>query len=334
MRFSEIGSFNENYLNKKNTTAVNGIFVMLIIFSHYSQYAMFDGTYDWPYLVFKDHIRQMVVATFLFYSGYGMMEAIRKKGAGYINKLPAKFFRLLVRIWIALGLFVIFNAVMGIEYPVRRILLSFTLWDAIGNSSWYIFDILALYVLIFVSFKISLLAGQKLAGPIGIILVTLLTAGLIFALIACGKDTWWYNTLMLLPFGMFYSENRERIESIVLKNSLIYSLAIVAALGVYFFTLVRRENTLLMYTIWGLAFMTLMVLFTMKTEIYNPVLEWLGQHVFSIYILQRLPMLLLNEMGYIGRHKYICLVISIAATIPLAVIFDSLTDKLLIRKKA
>ncbi len=333
MRFSETETFNGNYLKKQNTGAINGIFVILIIFSHYSQYAMFDGTYDWPYFVFKDHIRQMVVATFLFYSGYGMMEAIRKKGAGYVNKLPSKFATLLVRFWIALALFIALNAVLGIEYPVRRILLSFTLWDAIGNSSWYIFDILVLYILIFISFKISLLTGKRYSGPIGIALMIALTAGLIFALIASGKDTWWYNTLALLPFGMFYSENRERIEAVLTKNSLTYSLAVLAAAGVYFFSLFRRENTLLMYTIWAIAFMMLVLLFTLKVEVYNPVLDWFGQHVFSIYILQRLPMIVLNEMGYIGRHKYMCLIIVIIVTIPMAIVFDSLTDRLLVRKK-
>ena len=72
----------------------------------------------------------------------------------------------------------------------------------------------------------------------------------------------------------------------------------------------------------------------MKVRIYNMILEWFGMHVFSIYILQRLPMILLDRTGLIDSHKYLCLIAVFALTIPLAIAFEKATDAVLNRKAA
>lgn len=74
VEFAPIGGFNHSYLDKKNTTVVNGIFTILVIFKHYSQYINFGGINNKAYLVLRNYMGQMIVAMFLFYSGYGMME--------------------------------------------------------------------------------------------------------------------------------------------------------------------------------------------------------------------------------------------------------------------
>ena len=71
---------------------------------------------------------------------------------------------------------------------------------------------------------------------------------------------------------------------------------------------------------------TNVVLVTMKIRVYNPVLEWFGKHVFSIYILQRIPMIILDRFGFIDGHKYMCLMAVFALTIPFALAFEKVTD--------
>ena len=66
-------------------------------------------------------------------------------------------------------------------------------------------------------------------------------------------------------------------------------------------------------------------------RIYNPVLEWLGTHVFSIYMLQRIPMIVLDHLGCIESHKYISLIVVFAVTLPMAVLFDKATGRILTR---
>ena len=67
---------------------------------------------------------------------------------------------------------------------------------------------------------------------------------------------------------------------------------------------------------------------TMKISLQNEILKFLGKHIFSIYIIQRIPMILLDHYGLSGRHKYVFLIVSFAITIAMALIFDFITGKI------
>ena len=71
-------------LNKEQTTCINGIFVLFVFLSHFGQYE----TMPWNNLLLA--IGQLMVAPFLFYSGYGIMEQIKRRGMVYIDDLPRK----------------------------------------------------------------------------------------------------------------------------------------------------------------------------------------------------------------------------------------------------
>lgn len=88
------GSFQKDYMEKSVTKNIKGIFVLLILFSHYTQYVTLRGAYDDAYLVLREHLNQMVVVMFLFYSGFGIMRSIQSKGINYIrNRLPERFLK-------------------------------------------------------------------------------------------------------------------------------------------------------------------------------------------------------------------------------------------------
>lgn len=76
---SKPGEFNKDYISPDGTLAIKGIFVALILLSHGKGYIELGGIYDEPYIALQNHLNQMVVAMFLFYSGYGMMESMKKK---------------------------------------------------------------------------------------------------------------------------------------------------------------------------------------------------------------------------------------------------------------
>ena len=58
-------------------------------------------------------------------------------------------------------------------------------------------------------------------------------------------------------------------------------------------------------------------------KVDNPILRWLGEISFSIYILQRLPMILMEHFG-LARYNLLFAVLSIALTLPLAWGFNKL----------
>jgi len=330
-RFSHDGGFLDDYMGKKNTTAINGIFVILIIFSHYSQYLTFEGVYDYPYLCLQDHLNQMVVATFLFYSGYGMMESIKRKGGEYVLKVPSKFIKLLIRFDIAVLLFWVLGNVflnLGFDYSRKNMILSFLSWSSIGNSNWYITAILGLYIAFFFSFLLLLAKNNLLTKTLCSIAFLGLAVVFVYIQISVGRPWYCYDTIILMPVGVLYSLLKEKIEAVVMHNNYVYLLTVLLVLGIYILSFFRRFDGIEMYSVWGMSFVAMVLLFTMKVSVYNSLLEWFGEHIFSVYILQRIPMTILDYYGFIDSHKYICLIIVIITTAFIAVVFEFFTDKL------
>lgn len=317
-------NFFDDYMSKPQTSAVNGIFTMLIFFSHISTYFKLTGTFDAPYASVKDYLSQLVVVSFLFYSGYGIMESVKKKGLGYVKSIPAKrFFKVLYHMDLAVLIFIAVNLVLGNKLTLSKTLLAFIGWTSLGNSNWYIFVVLALYLIVFVSFMIS--RGNKYVGTV---LTSVLTLALVIALKKAGKDTWWYNTALLYPTGMIFSLIKERFEKIVMKNDVFWfgsTLCIFIAYNVFEHF---RKSNFAFCTMWAIMFATLIVVITMKIKIGNAVLDWLGAHVFSVYMLQRVPMMILSKLGLAQSHRYIYVVLCLAITLALAALFDKLTGRI------
>lgn len=324
IKFAESNKFNTDYISPKSTTAVNGLFTILIFLSHSVQYIDLGGVLDKPYSTMKSNLGQMVVVTFLFYSGYGIMESIKKKGISYVRSIPTKrFFKVFYHMGLAVTLYVILNAALGIEYDTKRILLAYTGWTSIGNSNWYIFAVLVLYVITFISFLVF-----RKNHYLAVITVTALSTVYVYILMVYDIDSWCYNTVIMFSMGMWYSLLRDKIEKLVMKNELIYLIIGGSAVVLYYFVYLKRKGGIEWYTAWAIMFMALVILFTMKIKIGNRILDWFGAHVFSVYILQRIPMLILKHSGLHESHKYAFIVVSFFATIALAAVFDTVVAKL------
>lgn len=317
------GEVFDGYMSRENTGAVNGVFVLLIFLSHAAGYCKPDGLLDEAYLTFKNTMLQLVVVSFLFYSGYGMMESIRKKGREYVRSIPYKrFFKVYYRLFLSVCLFVLLNLAIGKNYGMKRTLLAFTGWSGIGNSNWYIFAVLVMYLIVFVSFLIF-----KEKHWLGVAAVTVLSAAFVVFQIRLDRNPWSYNTVMLFPAGMIFSLVRSRVDKIIRKNDSFWFLAVGVFLTAFIVCLYRLTN-IVFYSVWALSFMAVLVLTTMKIQIKNPILSWFGSHVFSMYMLQRIPMILLTHFGLNESHKYAFVAISFAATVFLSHFFELAVGKI------
>ena len=210
-------------------------------------------------------------------------------------------------------------------------MLTLVGWESVGNSNWYIFVILALYVVTYFAFLILKKKNNKATQLIGVIITTVISVAFVYILMKTKttKQSWWYNTLILYSLGMWYSYFKDKIEKVLMKNDLIFFAAsgvlVLAYLEAYN---MRSEYGIYSYTVWAVLFTLGIVMITMKVKITNPVLEWFGNHVFSVYILQRIPMILLSRYGVADRHKYEFMIASIIVTVLLAEIFDRCTGAL------
>ena len=323
MQVAKKDQFFAGYLSKEQTTAINGVFVLIVFLSHASTYVELSGPLDDAYLTLKGYLRQLIVASFLFYSGYGMLESIKKKGMAYVKSIPGRrFSQVLLHMEIAVALFLLTDLAIGKHFGLKTTLLSFTFWESIGNSNWYIFAILWLYLIVFVSFLVC-----RANLYVGTALTVALSLGYAFVMLRAGKDTWWYNTVVLYPLGMLWSLLKPQIEKLVMKNDISWFLCAGVVLVPYYFCFLRRDTHLAWYYLWGALFMVLLVLLTMKVRIGNDILTWFGSHVFSIYILQRIPMMVFTKLG-MADHRYSFITLSFLATLVLAVLFDTALAKL------
>lgn len=326
---SSANEFNKEYLSIENTKAVKGIFTLLIILSHSTQYISATGEYDKPYVAFGGFLGQMIVAMFMFYSGYGIVEAIAKKGFSYVKTMPTKrILRVLINFDFAVIIFLVLKLALGQQVDFSKLLPSLIAWENIGNSNWYIFAILVLYLLCFISYLFVGVSKRKWVLVVSTAVFTILTIGAVFAEMKIGKQSWFYNTMILFPLGCWYSVLKPYIEKLVMKNDIIYALiSTVVVGGALYFKNSLGSYGIEGYSAWGIAFTLMIVLFTMKFNINSKILLWFGDHVFSVYMLQRVPMIILHHFGFSQSHKYMFIVITVVATIVIAQVFDGLTSK-------
>lgn len=303
----------DSALSISQTTCINGIFVILVFMSHFCQYVDTSVIpYFQPFVFLQSHLGQLIVAPFLFYSGYGIMEQIKTKGKSYIDDIPRKR---AIRTWLhfslAVILFLIASCFMGEHHPFSQIILSFFAWESIGNSNWYIFAILFLYIVTYLGFKLT--SNRR----ISIVLVILLSCSYIVAMHYVKDGSWWYDTILCYPAGMVLSNNKESIK----KSLNIYAPIILFIITFIFYIF---KSNLIAHELLAIIFCLDIVLITTFIKIENSILLFLGKHTFKIYILQRIPMILLQKrIG--GGYAY--LILSLIVTIGLAVIFKNLERK-------
>lgn len=333
MRGAEIADshrFSKDYMSIERTNLIKGVFVLLVLLGHAAPYCKLDGALDQSYITLKEHLHQMVVSVFFLYSGYGMMKSILKKGYDYIKDIPLKrFLIVLLNFDIAVCLYLIVGAFLGQTFDGKTILFSLIGWESVGNSNWYMFAIFGLYILMFFSFILLRWCEKRGAIYVGTAIFTVLTMLFVMWEIRMGLPNWYYNTMILMPVGCWYALLQKPIEKFVMKNDYAYALVGVFLFVGYWLSYGNRwSGGIERYTIWALFFVAVVVFITMKVSFRSKVLSWFGEHVFSVYILQRIPMAVLSRCGLAAQNGYGFIIGVIVITIFLAMIFDYLVGKL------
>lgn len=167
------GMYHADYISQERTLPIKGIFVLLVFFRYSKDYFDFQNTLsDGMFLLLDGLSAQLIVAPFLFYSGYGIFESIKKKEREYIKGFPKKR---LLKTWahfaICVSCFLIYNLITDKHYSVTKILMSFIGWDSIGNSNWLMFDTFALYIIIY----LGMMPLKEPDSDIGLAVITTLS---------------------------------------------------------------------------------------------------------------------------------------------------------------
>lgn len=307
----------EEHLSKEQTCAVNGFFVLLVFLRHTVDYIPL-GPWDGIFAHINKELDQLIVVPFLFYSGYGIMRSIRSKGQQYVLGIPKnRLFKVWYHFAIAVALYWIVGLCLGKNYPALRVVLSFTGWDSIGNSNWYIFATLCMYAFTWISFMLL----PKKHGLAVALTVALSVAYIL--LMRSQKGIWWYDTAWVYPAGLVYGLYSDKLEK-HLTGTFPRLLALVLCAGCFAVSF-YLQDMLFFREAMAVCFALLVVSLTMLVKISNPVLLFLGKYTFEIYILQRIPMMLLKNCI---SNKYVYLIAGFAATLLIAVAFRKLLQRL------
>lgn len=326
---SKKNEFYGDYCSPKNTSTINAIFSILIFLSHAVPYINPTGVLDGPYLDFRAFHGQLVVVTYLFFSGYGIMESIKKKGTAYVKAMPVnRLFKLWYHFAIAVLLFTAVS--VGIaqkEYTFSRWLLSFTGLRSVGNSNWYLFATFTLYILVIISFLIF-----KKSKKAALVCMCVLTVGTVLFEMTVGKSKlgitiYFYNTMLCFPLGMVFSMLKPYFDKIFMKNDILWFFGFSASVLLFAYFSQNRNQNFPYYVLFTFFALAVIVFFMMKVNIRSSVLDWFGQHIFSFFIMQRIPMIILTHFGY-NKDVNFFIIVSFFGTVFLAVMFDAFTDKL------
>lgn len=325
--------FYTDYCSPKNTATANAVFSVLIFLRHATDYIeISNGALDSSYITIDRFLSQSVVVTYLFYSGYGIMESISKKGHNYVKKMPTdRFFKLWYHFAIMIAMFIVVCLIKQKDYTLDRYLLAFTGYTSIGNSNWYMFVTFALYIIVFVAFMIF-----RKSKILAVSSVFILTFG--FVMLEANVlelPLRFYDTIFCFPLGMLFSLIKPYIDKFIMKNDIIWLLVTSGAFALCMYGSQNRSEDVLFRILFMCTAPVVITLLMMKLQVRSSILDWFGNHIFSFFMLQRIPMLLLQHFNY-NNEPYLFIGLSFFATVFLATVFDEFTnklDKIIFKKK-
>lgn len=310
-----------DYMSINRTNAVKGIFLCMVFFSHIQGYTNFSNTYlDEPYLLVRKITGQCIVTMFLFYSGYGIMESIKKKGNDYINQIPRRrFLRVILLFDSAIMLFWLYRYFMGTHYSIKKMLLVLIGWDGIGNSNWYIFCVLWLYIFTYIAFKVF---HQYTKAVAGVAVLSVLYMAFL-SISQHGSEYWWYDTILCYTYGMLFSLYRKPIEQNINEDTRTWTFYLALFMLGFFAAYLHKNENIIIYEIYIFCFVAMTVVFTMRYVIDSKLLQWIGENLFELYILQRIPMMALIQIfpGNMEGYRYLYVAACIICTFIIAIIF-------------
>ncbi len=334
LRFSAAG--HPDYIGRQQTDSIKGIFAIIILFSHMRGYLPEPGEHDRLFYAALDSLGQLMVVMFMLYSGYGVMESLKRDREKYYRTfLTHRVLKVWLMFAIAVTLFLLLSIALGKKYPDANYIWCWIGWESIVNSNWFVFDILALYLLTYLALSVA--NRLKLNLKVCALAVFGLVICFDLSLRVAEKEPYWFDTILAYPVGMLFSLFRKAIER--LSRGYRWFLWFGGCVLVFLLlTMLTRSQLLqghaalkvlnhLLFICASSFFALALVFATMKLKLDNRALRWLGVNAFAIYILQRLSMIVCTYFG-LNDNSLIFSAIVIPSTLLIAAVFTAATNRM------
>lgn len=326
----------DSYLDKDYTTSIIGIFAVLIFFKHFYNYLDYStlNSLDMISAYINRGLGQLVVVPFMFFSGYGILEQIKKRGDKYVNTIPKgralKVYLMFLLAWIP---YFVLIFILPPIYSYQHVLWSVIGFTKIGNSNWYVVIIIALYLSTYVSFKC--ISNRRDALIVNVLLAVLI----MFILKNVGMESYWYDTIPAYAFGLIYSYNKDKIVLLYKTHKASRWIMFAASIAstVLFGMLNILDNNIFFFSMMVISFCMIFACFLSLFAVKNKIVLTLGKYCFWIFVIHRFTMKVFYNVPAIVKNNYVYLLVCMVSTAVLAFALEKLFSviwKLLNKKKA
>lgn len=318
LKIKGLDDFFFDYMKIENTSSIKGIFVWLIIFCHKSSYGV-KSSYLFRKILFN--LGQKVVSLFFFYSGFGIYENVKKKGVNYAKTLPNKAIILFLKFQIILLMYLITNVfILNKTITLKIYLLSFIFKLSLGNSNWFSFSIIMFYLYAFLSF--GSLNNKNFIGIILISIICFFHTKLVFNYFY-PKSYYAVDTVLCFVVGIYYSFMKINFDKVIMKNDSSYFF--FASITIFMFYKSFNSISLITMSINNALFAIIIIFISMKIKFNNEFLKFLNFHSYSIYLLQRLVMLLVFHKHIFNNSDFIQISFEFTSIFCISALFDKYT---------
>ena len=305
------------FLDKNSSNTIKGFFVLMIVLWHILKSFHYDGFLSSQLGSFLQISGQLIVSMFFFISGYGIIYSVEQNGVIYSKSIITnRFLRILPYSISSLIPYFIYSACLSKPHSFQDYLLSVIGLSSFGNVNWFLFVILLCYFLCSI---VYLFKWRNKYIPI-VLIAAGIVAYFLFMLLFKRDLTYWYDTVICFPLGMFAALYKDKINSVLSKNKaipitfMVMSLAEIVLMAVIVKAIVGyyEPNAFIMIPnniCLCLFFVCLTKLFTLK----SPVLEYLGKASFAIFFMHMFVINCFIDIGTIPNEHLNYLVLFIAS---------------------
>ncbi|MDO5450166.1 MAG: hypothetical protein Q4F30_04655 [Akkermansia sp.] len=326
-----------SHVAHERTLMINGFFMVLMLLRHISIFCCpIQPEDEWYYAHIDAPLVQCIVCTYFFYSGYGIMLSLQKKGRLYLRQLlTRRFAGLYVRFGFAAAAVCMMEALIWGNFLERGLKFLYTMVGC--GSWWFIVMSLVLYLLTWLSFSVVGFSPERPRRSLVAILILSILVAVVVSLMFPYKPTWWLDTEWCFPAGMLYALYGHRLEFLLNKSrlpALVWGLLLVSASlwALHHFRLFAKFFGWLSgialggwagihYTSALACFFALGVTWIFASVTWSRVprpLVWLGQNAFYLFLFQYVPMKLFRDFGISASHPRLSILLAFILAIGLA----------------
>lgn len=280
------------YEKRELTDMIKYIAALLVVNGH-----LFSFGGGPEYLAQELNIGPLCVSLFLFFSGYGLMHSYAEKGnaylKGFISHRIGKVLLPLLTAYI-------------VTLPVYRIVVGPFDWRTVFSTlhwggpflkfSWYVSEIVILYLLFFISMKLQIKEKSK------IWLLTSLVFFLICAMIVTQQPIWYIESLPAFLIGIWFHKYEDKILVSKLPSVIGYlsamTLCLILIISFRWHTITENLGILTAFRYQYAAYFIMNIVFVLATVIIvknmpSPRKKMqFCRYYYEIYLMQNCAMLL------------------------------------------